>query len=328
MAGSLKPVLVPAALGAGGGLKVDGSGTALPVSGTVTANAGTGTQAVSLATLPALVAGTAAIGKLAANTGVIIGDVNVVSSIPGVAATSLGKAEDAAHTSGDTGVMMLAVRNDAGTALAGTTGDYIPMSTDSSGALRVVGSSGTTQYAEDSVAASGDSLVVVGAVRRDTAATSVSASGDYEALSTNATGALRVTIDSYGTGSAAAPGTDGIGAFLATNSIMNGTTALTPKFATIAASTSGNNTLVAAVTSKKIRVLAYNFIGNGAVNAKFQSGASGTDVTGLKYMPAAGAGLVAPFNPVGWFETASGVLLNLNLSTGVAVGGELVYVEV
>lgn len=53
--------LLPASLGAGGGIKVDGSGTALPVSGTfwqatqpisgtVTANAGTGTMAVSMAT--------------------------------------------------------------------------------------------------------------------------------------------------------------------------------------------------------------------------------------------------------------------------------------
>lgn len=39
--------LLPTALGAGGGLKVDGSGTALPVSGTVTANAGTGPFPVS-----------------------------------------------------------------------------------------------------------------------------------------------------------------------------------------------------------------------------------------------------------------------------------------
>lgn len=44
--------LLPTALGTGGGLKVDGSGTALPVSGTVTANAGTGTLAVSAASLP------------------------------------------------------------------------------------------------------------------------------------------------------------------------------------------------------------------------------------------------------------------------------------
>lgn len=113
-----------------------------------------------------------------------------------------------------------------------------------------------------------------------------------------------------------------------TSTIYDGTTALTPKFAVIAASSSGNNTLVAAVSSKKIRVLAYNFMGNGAVNAKFQSGAGGTDLTGLKYIAAAGGGLVAPFNPAGWFETASNTLLNLNLSGAVAVGGELVYVEV
>lgn len=122
--------------------------------------------------------------------------------------------------------------------------------------------------------------------------------------------------------------TDTITAKLATDAIQNGTTALTPKFAAIAASSSGNNTLVAAVTSKKIRVLAYNIIGNGAVNAKFQSGAGGTDLTGLKYIAAAGGGICAPFNPVGWFETGSNTLLNLNLSGAVAVGGELVYVEV
>jgi hypothetical protein len=117
-------------------------------------------------------------------------------------------------------------------------------------------------------------------------------------------------------------------AVLATDAIVNGTAQLTPKFAVIAASTSGNNTLVAAVASKKIRVLAYNIIGNGAVNAKFQTGAGGTDLTGLKYIAAAGGGICAPFNPVGWFETASGALLNLNLSGAIAVGGELVYVEV
>lgn len=67
-------------------VKVDGSGVTQPVSGTVTASGPlTDTQLrasavpVSLATLPALVAGTAAIGKLAANSGVDIGDVDVTS---------------------------------------------------------------------------------------------------------------------------------------------------------------------------------------------------------------------------------------------------------
>lgn len=46
------------------------------------------------------------------------------------------KAEDSVHVSGDSGIMSLAVRNDAGTALAAD-GDYIPFTTDSSGALYV-----------------------------------------------------------------------------------------------------------------------------------------------------------------------------------------------
>lgn len=103
--------------------------------------------------------------------------------------------------------------------------------------------------------------------------------------------------------------------------------ALTPLFAAISASSNGNNTIVAAVTGKKIRVLAYNLMSNGTVNAKFQSGAGGTDLTGLKYF-VANTGIVAPFNPVGWFETAAATLLNVNLSAGVAVGGEVVYITV
>lgn len=114
-----------------------------------------------------------------------------------------------------------------------------------------------------------------------------------------------------------------------TSTIMNGASGvtLTPKFAAISASSSGNNTLVAAVASKKIRVLALWLTSNGAVNVKFQSGASGTDLTGLGY-EAANTGIVLPFSPVGWFETASNTLLNANLSGAVAVGGSLVYIEV
>lgn len=113
-----------------------------------------------------------------------------------------------------------------------------------------------------------------------------------------------------------------------TATIRNGATSLTPKFAAISASTSGDNTIVAAVTSKKIRVLAYNLMGAGAVNARFQTAAAGAYLTGLKYIAAAGGGICAPFNPVGWFETVAGDLLNLELSGAVAVGGEIVYVEV
>jgi len=59
------------------------------------------------------------------------------SVVPGTSGTHLGKAEDAGHTTGDTGVEMLAVRNDADAALSTTDLDYTPVNTDSSGAVKV-----------------------------------------------------------------------------------------------------------------------------------------------------------------------------------------------
>lgn len=53
-----------------------------------------------------------------------------------VGASSLTKAEDAAHASGDAGIMALAVRRDTAAASSGTTGDYEPLQTDSTGYLR------------------------------------------------------------------------------------------------------------------------------------------------------------------------------------------------
>jgi len=84
-----------------------------------------------------LPAGSAAIGKLAANSGVDIGDVDVTSIVPGTGATNLGKEEDAAHSSGDTGVMALAVRNDVLEALGGSDGDYASLQVTKTGALNV-----------------------------------------------------------------------------------------------------------------------------------------------------------------------------------------------
>jgi hypothetical protein len=83
-----------------------------------------------------LKAGSAAIGKLGANSGVDIGDTDVTSVVPGVGVTNLGKAEDAAHSSGDVGVMALAVRKDAAVATAAAD-DYVPLQTDAEGRLWV-----------------------------------------------------------------------------------------------------------------------------------------------------------------------------------------------
>ena len=112
-----------------------------------------------------------------------------------------------------------------------------------------------------------------------------------------------------------------------TSSLYDGATALPPKFAIIDAATSGDNTLVAGVASKKIRVLAAFMVAAGAVNARFESGASGTALTGQMNLTT-NSGFVLPFNPIGWFETAAAALLNLELSGAVSVDGALTYVEV
>ena len=93
--------------------------------------------ATGLAGMTALPAGTNAIGKLAANSGVDIGDIDVTSIVPGTTATSLGKAEDAQHTTGDTGVMMLGVRSAAPTdrSAGPTDADYEPLALNEVGAV-------------------------------------------------------------------------------------------------------------------------------------------------------------------------------------------------
>jgi len=97
-----------------------------------------------------------------------IGDVDVASVVPGTGATSLGKAEDAAHTTGDVGAMALAVRRDANTTLAGTDGDYAPLQVNADGSLKVAitagAGSGGTSATDDAAftVASGSGTPVMG----------------------------------------------------------------------------------------------------------------------------------------------------------------------
>jgi hypothetical protein len=111
-------------------------------------------------------------------------------------------------------------------------------------------------------------------------------------------------------------------------SILVANTKVTPKFAKISCSSSGANIVIAAVTSKKIRVLALKITASAAVNVKWQSHTTPTDLSGLSYFAAAGDGEVLPFNPVGWFESLSGESLDANLSGAIAVGGHITYIEV
>lgn len=89
------------------------------------------------------------------------GSTAITSVTPGTTATSLGKAEDAAHASGDVGVMLLGVRNDTGVVF-GADGDYSPLSVDSAGNLKVASTGSTISTANSTTANLGISAVFTG----------------------------------------------------------------------------------------------------------------------------------------------------------------------
>lgn len=111
-----------------------------------------------------------------------------------------------------------------------------------------------------------------------------------------------------------------------TSQMSNVGTIVTPKFASISVSSSGDNTIVAAVTSKKLRVLAYVIVSDGTVAAKWRSSTT-TDLTGAMSLLAS-SGVSTAYSPVGHFETAAGEALTLNLSAAIGARGHLTYLEI
>jgi hypothetical protein len=120
------------------------------------------------------------------------------------------------------------------------------------------------------------------------------------------------------------------------SNLYDGSNVLVPKFAKLSSATSGNQTLVAAVVGKKIRIVALHILAGASTNNIYIN--DGTDdlygdatrKIPLDVTGAAGAGGFAlPFNPVGWFETgATNRPINVNLGSANSVLAIATYVEV
>lgn len=164
-----------------------------------TIDADTGGIATSAATVAGAVSGTEmqvdVVAALPAGTN-NIGDVDVLSVVPGTGATNLGKAEDSAHTTGDVGVMALVVRQDSQTAL-GADGDYVPPTVDSAGGLRVSivagAGSGGTAAADDADFTAGTTQGTPAMGVYESTPTSVT-DGDLGTVGITATRALKVNL--------------------------------------------------------------------------------------------------------------------------------------
>lgn len=99
-------------------------------------------------------------------------------------------------------------------------------------------------------------------------------------------------------------------------------------FANIAAATT-DGVIVAAVTGKRIRVLAYSCSPAGtATSTTFNSkgAGAGTAITAANQCPASN---IQPggFSPVGYFQTNAGEGLTATTGTGATVGINITYIE-
>lgn len=107
--------------------------------------------------------------------------------------------------------------------------------------------------------------------------------------------------------------------------LYNGATALTPQYATLTTSTAGAQTLVAAQAAKKIYVLRWRVIANGATNVNLQSHTTTTLATATNYLTQFASGGGA-YCPAGIMATATGEALDVVNSAAVAVSVEVTYV--
>lgn len=98
------------------------------------------------------------------------------------------------------------------------------------------------------------------------------------------------------------------------------------RFASIAASGLGTNPIVTPVADKRLWIVSFFLVAQGAVTAVWEDD-DGTDLSGGMPFLTSG-GIVCPGQASSpWSVTDVGKGLNLNLSAAVSVGGMLTYIQ-
>lgn len=161
---------------------------------------------VDVLTLPALPSGDNSIGRVKLTDGTEVADVlDLTNSKPltvaivdgaGSQITSFGGGtqydEDTASSPADKLTMAGVVRKDSAASLVDTDGDRTQLQVDASGALRVTGGGGGTEYTEDVASVVDPVGSQLMARRRDSLSSETTADGDVTALNSTAKGELYV----------------------------------------------------------------------------------------------------------------------------------------
>jgi len=173
----------------------------------------------------------------------------------------------------------------------------------------ITGSTAGVQYTEGDV----DATITGTAVMWEDAANTLKTASAASPMPVTAPAATRTTHSI----------TDAV----ASDAIMSGLTAMTPKFvsATITAGAT-DTTVIAAVASRKLRVIAFVCqCGGVATDLTLESGTA----TRIHKVPAgANGGQSLSANPWGWFETTSGAALTATTGAGSSTEITIAYLEV
>jgi hypothetical protein len=315
---------------------VDVASCALPTGAATSAKQLANNHDVVVTSMPALGAGTNLLGKVGidqatANANEVVvksGTVTAVTSITNaVAVTNAGITSiDGKITACNTGAVVLA----AGTAEFGKLAEGVAEigNVKNSGTFAVqaactLGAETTKVIGTVNVSAS-QSIGVTQATAGNLNMTEASASAIKTAVEVidNCISGSEAQVDVV----AALPaGTNNIGDV----DVLSFASGKTIKRAVISGATSGDNTIVAAVVDKKIKVLSVFLVAITAVTVRFESGAAGTALTGVMSIGATGGFVLPPpSDPTNhWFETGVNTLLNMELGGAVQVSGAITYYE-
>ena len=98
------------------------------------------------------------------------------------------------------------------------------------------------------------------------------------------------------------------------------------KFASVDVASSGDNTIVALVSGKELRVISYVLVASGGANTLQWKSSTAGAITGG--MGLADTGGISADSATGLFATTAGEALVLNLSAATSVDGHISYIEV
>ena len=96
-------------------------------------------------------------------------------------------------------------------------------------------------------------------------------------------------------------------------------------FASVRATSNGDNTVVSADTTRKIKVCSYVIVADGIVSAKWKD-STGSDLTGaMALITSSGVSAIGGTTDSWLFETSINANLILNLSGAVGISGHISY---